>query len=108
MNSTNDSYRFLHIRQFASIEVIEDPKQSVFTTKGGKTICYLEDDEGNIWYSVAQCSDRDNFCRRIGRTISSGRFEVGQRRVIYKEQRMKAEQKGEMLSPVNMLFKIEG
>jgi hypothetical protein len=104
----NIEHRFLHIRQFVSTDIIEDAKQSPFTTKGGKTICYAEDAEGNITYSVATCSHRDNFCRRIGRTISYGRFATGRCSVITKEQRMKIEQTGEMVSPIRMLFMMEG
>ena len=44
---------------------------------GGKThaeICFMGDDAGGIIYTgIARCSQRDNFSRRMGRTIALGR-----------------------------------
>lgn len=42
--------------------------------KGGKTICYIRDPNGNnIAVGEATCSMSDNFCYRIGREIALGR-----------------------------------
>jgi hypothetical protein len=77
--------------------------------KGGKTICYREEDDGTIYYTVAKCSNRDNFCRRTGRLISRGRFEKNpHEHVITKEQRMKWEQDGINVNPVDCLYLVEG
>lgn len=60
--------KFMHIR------IMVDGKPA---TKGGGTICYALMDE-HVVFSVAVCSVKDNFCRKIGRQVSEGRFNVGQ------------------------------
>lgn len=109
---SNSNFRFLHIRRYIPTT---DFYSNHIQTKGGKTICYRELDDGTIEYTVARCSARDNFCRKTGRSIALGRFQqseqgerVNHRRVISKESRMKVEQTGEMTSPVDMLFLNEG
>jgi hypothetical protein len=41
---------------------------------GGMTIAY-DIDQDRVFYAVARCSVKDNFCRRIGRTVASGRWD---------------------------------
>lgn len=42
--------------------------------KGGWTRAFIYTPNGNIAsYALALCSPKDNFCRRIGRTIAVGR-----------------------------------
>ena len=36
-----------------------------------------DDEEQKIFISVAQCSRRDTYCKRIGRTVSHGRLQTG-------------------------------
>jgi hypothetical protein len=49
-----------------------------FNTKGGATVAWLYDDEKKqVVYNVSGCSMKDNFCRRIGRAIASGRLLTG-------------------------------
>lgn len=106
-----NSVRFLHIRLFThDIEQMFGPtKASAFAVKGGKTICYREDPDGNIWYSVAKCSSKDNFCKRIGREVSLGRMRgKTQSMLISKEERMKLEQTGQKYNVVDLLFRAEG
>jgi hypothetical protein len=40
--------------------------------KGGKTIFRIIADEGEF-VGIAECSDKDNYCYRIGRDIAFGR-----------------------------------
>lgn len=97
-----NSVRFLHIREITNVPF---PRHS---EKGGKTICYHEDEEGNIWYAIAKCSSKDNFCRRIGREVSSGRLRVLDMKQISKEERMKLEQTGQKFNVIDLLFRAEG
>lgn len=77
----SNSIRFLHIRRLTTIQV--DPANNpnimrdVPLVKGGKTIAYYVND-GVISYSVARCANKENFCRRTGRNVASGRFAAGQ------------------------------
>lgn len=46
-------------------------------THGGVTIAYAEITDETLAISIAMCNEKDNFCRRIGRSISSGRLAKG-------------------------------
>ena len=49
------------------------PEDTILPT-GGVTVAHLVDDAGNeIITAYAQCHDRDNYNRRIGRDIARGR-----------------------------------
>jgi hypothetical protein len=43
---------------------------------GGATIAYIADDT-TITCSLARCNVKDNFCRRVGRAIATGRLHNG-------------------------------
>lgn len=63
-NYTKESkeLKYLHLRS------TEDPNIAV-------TIAYLFDRKNKqVHYQVARCSHGDSFCKRIGRTIASGRY----------------------------------
>lgn len=47
------------------------------STHGGATVAYQEVKPGLIEYSVARCSTRDNFNKKLGRDIATGRLAVG-------------------------------
>lgn len=60
-----------------------------FTTKGGTTVAFFDEtpENGNgqphvFRYAVAKCHVKDNFNRRIGRLIASGRLKKGMDQVI--------------------------
>lgn len=61
--------QFLHIR----------PRHldGTFMTKGGTTYAFTQNDDGSFSVAEARCHWNDNFCRRIGRAISSGRLKAG-------------------------------
>ncbi len=43
-------------------------------THGGMTVAYQEVKPGLIEYSIARCSTRDNFNKKLGRDIATGRM----------------------------------
>lgn len=43
-------------------------------SQGGATVAYIDEDGSPIRFSVASCHYRDNFNKKIGRAISSGRL----------------------------------
>ena len=45
-------------------------------SRGGFTVAYRELEDG-VEYSVATCSTRDNYNKKLGRTIAQGRLECG-------------------------------
>lgn len=58
--------KFCHVRNYG-----EDGEILPF---GGLTIAFTKLDEGKIVASLAVCSDRDNFNKKVGRLISMGRL----------------------------------
>jgi hypothetical protein len=46
-------------------------------THGGMTVAYQEVKPGLIEYSLARCSTRDNFNKKLGREIATGRLASG-------------------------------
>ena len=48
-------------------------------SRGGYTVAYCESSGGMIEYSIANCSPRDNFNKKIGRDIATGRFQASKR-----------------------------
>ncbi len=93
---SNDNLRYLHMREYDGFDILG---------RGGKTICYKEEDDGTIIYTIAYCSSRDNFCRRIGRAISRGRFQSSLHRCeIPKEFRMEREKYGSMVDVVDVIY----
>jgi hypothetical protein len=62
--NTND-VRFLHIRKHT--------KTGTLLPTGGATIAVTKADKGYNFY-VAQCSDKDVFNKKIGRSVASGRL----------------------------------
>jgi hypothetical protein len=62
------SIRYLHVR-----------KENL--QKGGTTVAYEVDDD-TIRFAVAKCSDRDNYCRKTGRSIATGRLNANKDRTI--------------------------
>lgn len=57
------SVKFLHLR-------VKDSQ------KGGQTIAYKVLGQ-SVAFSSAMCSDRDNYCRKTGRAIATGRLNAG-------------------------------
>lgn len=46
------------------------------SNKGGVTVAFDVDDNV-LWYTSATCSKKDQFNRKIGRSIATGRFDKG-------------------------------
>ena len=66
--------RYLHIRNHN--------KEGQLLPRGGITVAVKK--EGNEFKSyIAHCSDKDVFCKRIGRSVAAGRLEKTQQ--TYKE-----------------------
>src|ERR1700731_667897 len=59
----SSSIRFIHIRQPNS-------------QKGGKTFAYVATKD-LVEFAMAECSSRDNYCRKTGRAIATGRLNAG-------------------------------
>lgn len=68
------SIRFLHIRRMAGSA--HGP-----LGKGGMTVAYEVDDD-TIRFAVAKCSQRDNYCRKTGRAIATGRLNANKDHTI--------------------------
>jgi len=64
--------KFLHIRRVIS-PYFHEAQVEVVSNKGGVTVAY-ELVDGTLRYAVARCSERDNFCRKTGRTLAAGRL----------------------------------
>lgn len=62
--------KFVHLRR-------RDPFFGQLDPRGGVTIAYDIDDTGKVSYTHSICSDRDHYCRRIGRMVSTGRLVKG-------------------------------
>lgn len=71
MNTKNESVHYVHIRKDLNTGL----GKRIPATKGGATIAYIYDTPNKrIVFAVAMCSFRDNFCRRIGRAVATGRL----------------------------------
>lgn len=69
--------KFYHFRHFIGLDGINGE----LDVKGGKTVAF--EVEGDfIRFAVANCSPKDNFCRRTGRLISEGRLKSGRHQVV--------------------------
>lgn len=68
--------RFAHIR----LENHPD-EESPFYPRGGETFCYEFLPNGKIKVAHSYCSIKDNYSRKIGRTITMGRMLAGQFKV---------------------------
>lgn len=55
----------------ASLEI---KMKSVISNRGGMTVAFKQEEDGSWSYAAASCSDRDNFSKARGRTISAGRL----------------------------------
>lgn len=72
------SVKFVHLR-----EIDMDSGQPL--PQGGITVAFTlvkerENPEGTdlYWAARAECSQRDNFCKKVGRSIATGRLRCGQ------------------------------
>jgi hypothetical protein len=67
--------------KYAHVRYIKTGASGIFNsdyeTKGGITFCYEFLPDGKVRASRAQCSTKENYCRRIGRDIARGRMETG-------------------------------
>lgn len=52
-------------------------QNGLIANSGGFTVAYMEDGPNGIHAAFAQCSRRDNFNKRLGRTVAAGRLEQG-------------------------------
>ena len=70
-NEVDKDVKFRHIRNYMT-----DYRtgENVISNLGGATIAYKEIGENKIRFAVALCSEKDNFSKKIGRTIASGRL----------------------------------
>ena len=60
------SVKFIHIRRGIGAGMQE---------KGGTTIAYSFNPESRqAAYAVAHCSSKDNYCKKIGRDVATGRL----------------------------------
>ena len=51
-------------------------------TKGGETFAYVVHANGSVTVARALCNPKDNYCKRIGRDISTGRLIKGHGKTI--------------------------
>lgn len=67
--------QFIHRRHF-------NPFTFEPTSRGGLTLAYQEVKPGLIEYSLARCSSRDNFSKKMGRDIATGRLARGKTETV--------------------------
>ncbi|MCK9369257.1 hypothetical protein M0R04_04900 [Candidatus Dojkabacteria bacterium] len=58
--------------KFRHVRVLRE--DGTVNNMGGMTISYREVDSNTIEFAAAVCSDKDNYCKKTGRTISAGRM----------------------------------
>lgn len=63
--------KFIHLRYI-------NPFNDNVETKGGFTVAYVEHANDTVTYAIAKCSKKDNYCKRIGRDVATGRMKAGQ------------------------------
>lgn len=66
-----NNIQFIHRRKFKHLFDFEP------ASRGGSTIAYQEVKPGLIKYSTARCSSLDNFSKKIGRDVATGRLTSG-------------------------------
>jgi hypothetical protein len=67
--------KFIHLRR-------RDPFDGHLEPKGGITVAY-DIIDGKVHYVQAQCSDKDHYCKAIGRAISSGRLLANKEKTVW-------------------------
>ena len=74
----DNSVKFVHLREM-------DMESGCPLPQGGITVAFTlvkerEEPEGTdlYWAARAECSQRDNFCKKTGRSIATGRLRCGQ------------------------------
>jgi hypothetical protein len=76
----NRNMKFIHLRR---VRRNPDNGNSILLSNGGATIAYLVSDEvrddgtRGVYYAIAKCNEKDNFCKDLGRKIAAGRAEAG-------------------------------
>jgi hypothetical protein len=63
-----EKVRFIHLRN------IDD--EGDITNSGGVTVAFCEKDR-HLWFAYSRCHWNDNYCKRIGRNIATGRLYSG-------------------------------
>lgn len=70
---TTQKIKFKHIRNTYFV-IDDDYEIPTIDNLGGATIAYTVNSDNTINFATAYCSPKDNFCKAVGRTISSGRL----------------------------------
>lgn len=75
MNSSKVHY--LHFREEITVKEKLGKGNSKISTKGGATVAFVVDSTSNlVKFALAKCHNRDNFNRRLGRTIATNRLQL--------------------------------
>lgn len=75
-----ENVKFVHLRYMTYVEESngdDDWFVPVIDNMGGITVAYTRNSDGTVNYALAICSDKDNYNKRLGRQISSGRLAAG-------------------------------
>lgn len=69
---TNDPLQihFLHLRD-------RQPNSGGVAPRGGCTIAFAQVDSCTLALAAAYCSEKDQYCKRVGRAIATGRLQAG-------------------------------
>lgn len=64
-----------HYRKTAGGQLVPSWDKDVYVIlpRGGETMVRVFDDDGTTVSGIARCSDKDNYNKRLGRTIALGR-----------------------------------
>jgi len=68
--------KFLHLRR-------KDKRTGRPLSTGGITVAYvLDKDTHRLSFTLCRCRRNEHYCRKLGRTISGGRYEANQGTII--------------------------
>lgn len=75
--------RFLHIRNHT--------KEGTLCPNGGATVAISKADSKHYVFNVAHCSDKDVFCKKLGRAVASGRLQKHRTELPYADKNIVVE-----------------
>lgn len=71
--SANDPrrLRYIHVRNYKVLMIGETAIHSELLLRGGYTVCFRDNLDGTLTYSVAKCNKHDAYVKSVGRDLSS-------------------------------------
>lgn len=69
-----NTVHYLHFRETYSVDKMSGTSETI-NVKGGATVAFVLETD-TVKFAIAKCHMRDNFNRRIGRTIATNRLQL--------------------------------